>query len=67
MDELSVFFPLRLVFLVKNLGLFFKSKNFCISFGCWFSFVGGFLFRERLFLRRFFVDVGELQEFHACG
>jgi hypothetical protein len=32
-----------------------------------FSFVGGFLLRERLFFRRFFVDVGRLQEFHACG
>ena len=66
MAELVVFFPLRLVSFVKILGLFVESKNFCISFGCMFSFGGSFLFRERLFFRRFFVDVGRLQEFHAC-
>ena len=60
MAELVVFFPFRLVSFVKILGLFVESKNFCIFFG-------GFLLRERLFFRRFFVDVGRLQEFLACG
>jgi hypothetical protein len=67
MAELVVFFPLRLVSFVKILGLFVESKNFCISFVCLLSFVGGFLLRERLFFRRFFVDVGRLQGFLACG
>ncbi len=40
MDELIVFFPLLLVFLVKILGLFVESRNFCISFGCLFSLLG---------------------------